>query len=495
MPDLRVNDIFEKVLVLNLDRRRDRLAAAGAQLRRFGIGFERFPAIDGQRQEIARQWQAYARRPLVRVHAERPVTSYREFYLDYESDRARVAFVEGVHGKKALATLGAWGLLLSMTAIVEEAIEAGWESLLVLEDDILLHRDTRLLFERFVAQAPSDWVVLQLGAMQLHWDTSWITWHSDNLYRCHGSSIGAHAYGIRKEAFALLRERCHRRDLPFDIGALHTVKRRFDDRCFTMVPNLAIQDAADSDIGMSTLFFREARKCDNIYRWHLPDYGLRAAGAEQREAELPAPRAAPARAGGKITDVRRRLSVQLTRIASLLDRSDGGPGASNMAAGTRAGAQRTAAPPWPSGPLAPLQAFPKQRPQARTIAAVIVGLERAEIAPIVDTVDAMGARLNMVPVLITDTDAFELFRNREAVAEYLPPAEQQRLAPELDWDLYRLRRLALLRRKWNPVRIIAFGTSASALLRAWRSSPFEDAGIEAAISAQGRAPEVAAVHD
>ena len=72
------------------------------------------------------------------------------------------------------------------------------------------------------------------------------------------------------------------RDLPFDIGALHTIKRRHASHCFTMFPNLAIQDAADSDIGSSTMFFREARKIDNIYRWHLPDYGL--AAIETRRA-------------------------------------------------------------------------------------------------------------------------------------------------------------------------------------------------------------------
>ncbi len=230
----------------------------------------------------------------------------------------------------------------------------------------------------------------------------------------------------------------------------------------------------------------EARKCDNIYRWHLPDYGLPALGTKKPGAvpKAPAPRAVPARAEGKSTDVRRRLSLQLTRLASLLDRGGRGNGVThNPSAGACTGPRGNGAASQTSGGLPPLQAFPKQRPQARTIAAVIVGLEREDLGPIIDMVDAMGARLNMVPVLITDSDAFELFRGRQAVIEYLPPAEQQQLAPDLDWDLYRLRRLAMLRRKWNPARIIAFGGAASVLLRSWRTSPFEDQGIEAVISA------------
>src|SRR5690606_12266143 len=145
-----------------------------------------------------------------------------------------------------------------------------------LEDDVLFHQSTVELFDRFVAQLPPDWSILQLGAMQLHWEDNWISWYSDNLYRCQGSSIGAHAFALRGQVLPELLERSRVRDLPFDIGALHTIKRRHAARCFTMFPNLAIQSAADSDIGMSTMFFREARRTDNIYRWYLPEYGLAA---------------------------------------------------------------------------------------------------------------------------------------------------------------------------------------------------------------------------
>jgi hypothetical protein len=59
--------------------------------------------------------------------------------------------------------------------------------------------------------------------------------------------------------------------------------------------------------------------------------------------------------------------------------------------------------------------------------------------------------------------------------------------PELDWDLYRLRRLALLRRKWQPKRIVAFGPAARALVDAWQKSPFEDESIARIVG--GLAPQ------
>ena len=480
-----INDVFERVVVLNLDRRPDRMANVGAQLDRLGIGYERFAAVDGRAAPVRAAWQAYAERSLVEPpDGGRPVTSYREFYLDYDSHEARVAFVEQRTGRKAIATPGAFGLLLSMTGIVERALGAGWASVLILEDDVLFHRETCPLFARCLAQAPADWAVLQLGAMQLHWEADWITWASRNLYRCNGSSIGAHAVGLRRETFEPLLERCRQRDLPYDIGALHDVKRRFRARCLTVFPNLVIQDASDSEIGMSTLFFREARKSDNLYRWHLPDYGLAAPGGAAGGSPPPLPDAEARTSGTTIRTVSGRRSSTgaagslRAGIGSALRRLLRPAGRQGSARPPEEGGTAALGAPAPVGPAAearsglqPLRARTDERPGARCVLAVVVGLPRDDLATVV-------ARLcrasGTVPVFLTDDDRFEVFRSHRAAFEYLAPAEPR---PGLDWDLYRLRRLALLRRKWQPAKIVAFGAPAVGLVDAWRRSPFEDQGI------------------
>jgi GR25 family glycosyltransferase involved in LPS biosynthesis len=270
-----INDVFSKVIVINLDRRPDRYRAVQAQLDLLEIRAARFAAFDGKDRRILDEWKEYAAGPLVAPRDDDPpVSNSRQFYLEDKSDRARVAFFEQRDGKKAIATAGAWGLLLSMTEVIEQAVIEGWPSLLILEDDALFHKDTTALFDHVLGQLPADWAILQLGAMQLHWEPSWITWHSKNLYKCNGSSIAAHAVGLLSEVFPALLEASRKRDLPFDIGALHVVKRRYRDRSFTCFPNLVIQDATDSEIGMSKIFFREARQETNIYRWQISHYGL-----------------------------------------------------------------------------------------------------------------------------------------------------------------------------------------------------------------------------
>ena len=50
---MKVNDYFDKVAVINLDRRTDRMERLGAQLDELGIEYERFSAVDGKELDIS----------------------------------------------------------------------------------------------------------------------------------------------------------------------------------------------------------------------------------------------------------------------------------------------------------------------------------------------------------------------------------------------------------------------------------------------------------
>lgn len=268
-----VNAFFQNVYVLNLDRRPDRLAAITRQMKALGIRFERFRAVDGKSKPHLDEWMAYAQKPLAETpEGVRPVTRSKDFYQNFDSRAARIPFIEKKINHKAIRTPGAWGYMKSYIAILEDAIAKEYDSILVLDDDALFHRDFTRMFARAAEQLPEDWKILQLGALQYDWGDDWITQHSENLYMCNGSSVGSHATGIHRSVMGALLHQAQFFDLPLDIGALSHVKRTYAEKCFTVLPNLVIQDTSESDIASSDVQQAEGTKKANIYRWNLEDY-------------------------------------------------------------------------------------------------------------------------------------------------------------------------------------------------------------------------------
>ncbi len=271
-----INDVFDRVVVLNLDRRPDRWTTACQRLDSVGVKAERFRAIDGGWPEVAEEYREYSMRPL-REFAREPgkLGRSRDFYLYARSESQRTAYLEQRDQSKAIARPGAWGYLKSMIGILEAAITDGVENLLVFDDDIILHRRFNEIFAEAMGELPADWRILQLGTLQYDWDRRWMHWYSKHLYSSQGSAIGSHAVGLRREILPFLLERSKRLEMPYDIGPLSAAVRASKTRNFIIYPNIAIQDMADSDISSST--YQERARLEQVfqqYRWQPGDYEM-----------------------------------------------------------------------------------------------------------------------------------------------------------------------------------------------------------------------------
>ena len=103
--------------------------------------------------------------------------------------------------------------------------------------------------------------------------------------------------------------------------------------------------------------------------------------------------------------------------------------------------------------LFPLRTLLRIRP---VLFAAVWGLVPAELERVVARIQTSAAQAGVHPVFLTDCARLEILRAHRALFEYLPPMEElARLAPTDDALLYLVRRLELLRRKWQPVRIVA----------------------------------------
>ena len=294
-PGLTINRFFRRVLLINLDRRPDRLRLAAARLGAAGVAFERVSAVDGQSPGIRAEFGAYRMQAPVTVAAPHRVRSSPDFFMRYPSQTARVGFAETGKAGKAIRSPGAWAYLRTWERILERALHDGDETLLVLDDDVVLHRDCRVLFAAVAASIPADWLILQLGTQQHEWGAEWLTWRNPMLYATHGVAIGSHGVGLRGEILPFLFDQVRRMLLPFDTGALAAACGAFPDRCFVTWPNIAIQELGDSDIGSSAFqSTRTVAEAAAVYRWSLSDYD------DLRDADYVAPAAARQRTAGMV---------------------------------------------------------------------------------------------------------------------------------------------------------------------------------------------------
>jgi hypothetical protein len=147
---------FERVVVINLPRRQDRLARFFARLAGNWpfIAPAQFAAMDGASLPMPASWK---------------------------------------HGP------GAWGCLQSHRAVLDAAISDGISSLLVLEDDAYPVTDLPQHAASFFAHVPGDWSCLMLGAEHLMPPVL----VGPGVVRC-AASIRCHAYAVRGPMMQML---------------------------------------------------------------------------------------------------------------------------------------------------------------------------------------------------------------------------------------------------------------------------------------------------
>jgi GR25 family glycosyltransferase involved in LPS biosynthesis len=162
---MKINDVFDGVFVINLDRRIDRLIHITQQLGKFGIIFEKFSAVDGNLlNDVSRE-----------LH-------------------------------KNILACG-----LSHLEIIKIAKQRKLKNVLIFEDDAVLRDDFLSVFERNISSVPNDWSMLYFGGNHL----GGLDKISDEIYRLK-YSYAAHAYVLNANIYDLLIENIPKITKPFD---------------------------------------------------------------------------------------------------------------------------------------------------------------------------------------------------------------------------------------------------------------------------------------
>ncbi len=212
---------IDAVFVLNLRQDIAKWSVTAEALSRHELAFERFPAVDGNREELAAEWRAYVAQGLQTEEEHRL-------------------------GRRLIESPGAWGYLKTMEALLETAKARELQRFVVFDDDVLLHHRFGGLVAAAWKELPPDWMLVYLGCTQTDWTVA--ESYSDHLYRPAGMANGSFAYALDAAVFDMALEEVRRLAAPFDVGALQAIDRAHPSRTFAVRPQAAAADVTASSI-------------------------------------------------------------------------------------------------------------------------------------------------------------------------------------------------------------------------------------------------------
>jgi len=240
-----INVYFDKIFIINLGRRSDRLENMILQCNKLGINYHIFDAIDGYTEEIQKKYQEYLDQPL--------------------NDPMEIK-----KNKKLICSPGALGYLYTWKAMLLYAKKHGLESFLSLDDDIIFHNNFHEMFQNAIMKIPKNyWKIINLGATQM--EKYMPTMNDDSVYYQPMICDGSFATGVHYSVYDDLLTEIDNSILPFDSGPLRTIYKKYPNNCYVIYPNIIIANLMESDI-------RDGKDMEIITRkiagWNLIDFNI-----------------------------------------------------------------------------------------------------------------------------------------------------------------------------------------------------------------------------
>jgi glycosyltransferase involved in cell wall biosynthesis/GR25 family glycosyltransferase involved in LPS biosynthesis len=251
-----VNEVFEKVYVINLNKRKDRLLEITQKLNRLNIDFERIEAVDGYSKENIKEFESYQKLP-------------------FDSEKSHE--LEKKYRRKLLIGPGALGILKSYQKILIHAKKKNLKRILIFEDDAMFIKDFEQEFNIFCKQIENiDWKILSLGATQHVWNfpnclsypSKEQEFNKKEPYYFPIVTDGAFAMGLDSKIYDHLLSEIKKMNAPVDSGAIRTIYKENIGDCIVPQPNLVIADVNTSNIGES----RDQVALSHKLKWDLEKY-------------------------------------------------------------------------------------------------------------------------------------------------------------------------------------------------------------------------------
>jgi len=204
-----INEYFDEVYLLNLHRRSDRLLKTSNKMHRSDITFNHFGATDGS--VMQRLWQSFSQQ------------------------------------NKHFANPNYLGCAVSHLSIYADAVSKGHSKILIVEDDVCIHRDANEHFSDNINKLGA-WDLLYLGFIPLsddqsRWDYNVFDIIQPGIARAK-NFWGLYGYGISKELMQQTLE-IYRQEFPMELDRYFVKYVQPKGNSYAIIPQIFA--AADGD--------------------------------------------------------------------------------------------------------------------------------------------------------------------------------------------------------------------------------------------------------
>ena len=239
-PKITMDNYFDRIFVLNMERQMDKWYNMVRRLKELGItNYERFNGIDGYSEPYLSQWTRYSKKPWNRFDKK--------------------------YGRKAIRSPGVWGILNGMKKMFLVAKKRGYKNFLVLQDDAIFHHNFTALFDQKMKKLPR-WKMLFLGVTQYMHTRDML--NAKDFYHPIGMADGAFAVAFDASIYDFIIKQINLFIMPFDSGPLMTVQRTFMRECFVVSPLLVIADVRSSSCRSG----RDQEKFCKKVKWNYSNF-------------------------------------------------------------------------------------------------------------------------------------------------------------------------------------------------------------------------------
>ena len=195
-----INDYFEKIYCINLERRPDRWEECVKEFEEYNLNVDRYDAADGNNFN-----------PLSNL------------------------------------TSGQVATIHSHLGVLQKSKEENLSTVLIFEDDIKLHQDFNLLFDKWHSEIPNDWDMILFGGNHCGnnpWSPGKLIKVTEHVYKV-TYSLALHCYAVKNTVYDKLISALSKMNNPAD-NAIATIQNEIN--CYIIRPHIAWQRPSYSDL-------------------------------------------------------------------------------------------------------------------------------------------------------------------------------------------------------------------------------------------------------